>query len=461
MHPSSKSAAWVFTLTLAVSILIACAGQNVTPSSSAEKPLRHDSKRSAWATYPLGYTAAFEISAVRGPNNSVWLADYTQNVITEISTTGQTETYGAGNFVLPEPSQTPATPPADPEDVEAGPNNNIYYLASYGYGIMTASGSPTLYALGCLHISCSPEFVAPTSSTIAVTPDGSAWTSGASDPYGSAAYVVRAQGGNETLIPVSIGSRYANPPKFLALGPDGNVWYTNYSAFIGRVNVNNNSVATYPIPSPYGSSGFPGALTAGPDGNLWISHCNTPYSVLYSTARGVVSGFGVPPQVGNLCVQGEHEIFAGPNQDIYFMNGGYFITRLNVKNRQFSAYNLVPTPKSGYGGVQTGTLGADGNIWVFMDTYPDVYVFTAKDIIKTSPVKVRLQENQSTTITVKEVGFSKNYLAPTYNSCVVVTPSESSGAFTITAGNARESCYISFTDEDKNDTVYVPVTVTR
>ena len=457
-------AVWLFTMTVAVSLLIACGGQNVTPINSEGNSLRHNSNRSAWGTYPLGYTPAYEIGAVQGPNNSIWLADVAQNVITEISTAGQTSTYNAGNFVFQCCSQPPATPPAEPVDIEMGPNNTTYYLASQGgYGVMAASGSTTLYKMECFFNlpSCAyPTIYAPTSSTMAVTSDGSAWSSGSGVPYGSASYVIRAQGANETLIPVPGGSRYENPPKFFALGPDGNVWFTDVN-YLGRVNSSTNQLTTYAIP---GSSGaFAGALTAGPDGNLWISHCNEPYDILYATVGGAISSIAVPPALGNLCEQGSHEIIAGPDDDIYFATGGYSISRINVKNHQFSKYNLVPTPRSGYGGVQTAALGADRNIWVFMVSYPDVYVLIRRIQSKTTPPKVTLKVDQSTTVTVKEAGYSKDYVDTTGSSsdCVDVSPSVSSGAFTFTAGSRAGKCYVSFADESGNDSVYVQVTVKR
>ena len=62
----------------------------------------------------------------------------------------------------------------------------------------------------------------------------------------------------------------------MALGPDGNVWFTattfdvtttSFKGTIGRITPSGD-ISEYPIPTP--RSG-PAGITVGPDGNLWFT----------------------------------------------------------------------------------------------------------------------------------------------------------------------------------------------
>src|SRR5438874_1121703 len=57
-------------------------------------------------------------------------------------------------------------------------------------------------------------------------------------------------------------------PQWIAAGPDGNLWFTEYEVDqIGRITPE-GIIAEFPIP---GDNSYPLAITAGPDGNLWFT----------------------------------------------------------------------------------------------------------------------------------------------------------------------------------------------
>ncbi len=57
-------------------------------------------------------------------------------------------------------------------------------------------------------------------------------------------------------------------PTFITAGPNGNLWFTEFSNDkIGRVTPS-GTITEFPIPT---SHSVPGWITVGPDGNLWFT----------------------------------------------------------------------------------------------------------------------------------------------------------------------------------------------
>src|SRR5271165_4384704 len=186
-----------FTLLLCVTALSACGGGQPTAASesSGDMPLtssRYPSKVSTsshsvapapdatlsgkifgpqpWTDVPLGYTSSFLESATQATNANIWFADVNANLIGEISPTGVVNLYGAGQFVGVNPGSETA---AEPRDIEAGPNSTTYFLGQFqGYGVVSASGTPTLYTTAYVD---GLSYLQGTVNTMAVSPDGSAW----------------------------------------------------------------------------------------------------------------------------------------------------------------------------------------------------------------------------------------------------------------------------------------------
>src|SRR5689334_5753702 len=88
-----------------------------------------------------------------------------------------------------------------------------------------------------------------------------------------------------TIFPLPPG---AHNPDGITTGPDGALWFGTEDA-IGRMTLD-GSVTTYPLPIP-GSKGE--AITTGPDGNLWFTEFHGG-RIGRITPAGVLTEFDIP-----------------------------------------------------------------------------------------------------------------------------------------------------------------------
>lgn len=85
----------------------------------------------------------------------------------------------------------------------------------------------------------------------------------------------------------------------LALGPDGNLWYTA-GQHVGRVTLR-GAVTVFPFPPDYNAvDGTQMPIVAGPDGNLWAFAISRT-TLWRITTRGVFTPFGVTLNIGCFC----------------------------------------------------------------------------------------------------------------------------------------------------------------
>jgi hypothetical protein len=57
----------------------------------------------------------------------------------------------------------------------------------------------------------------------------------------------------------------------ITVGPDNNLWFTDTTGRIGRVNPTTDTITEYPVPV---ANSYPREITTGPDGNLWFTDSN-------------------------------------------------------------------------------------------------------------------------------------------------------------------------------------------
>src|SRR5436305_14831944 len=78
----------------------------------------------------------------------------------------------------------------------------------------------------------------------------------------------------------------------IAPGPDGNVWFTEYSANnIGRITPT-GAITEFPLPTP---NSYPNWLTSGPDGNIWFSEASHIGRI---TSNGTITEYPLPAPRG-------------------------------------------------------------------------------------------------------------------------------------------------------------------
>lgn len=130
----------------------------------------------------------------------------------------------------------------------------------------------------------------------------------------------------------------------IALGPDGNLWFTDSEANqVGRVT-SAGAVTRFPL------AGEPTSITAGPGGALWITRDNANDVVKLSTAGTIV---------GNFPISGAYPlgITAGPDGNLWFTE---FSTPKVVRMTPTGTLTEVAEP-----GQPTALVGGpDGNMWV-------------------------------------------------------------------------------------------------
>jgi len=141
-------------------------------------------------------------------------------------------------------------------------------------------------------------------------------------------------------------------------GPDGNLWFTEYTGMrIGVFNPTTRMATEFgPLQSPATS------IAAGPDGNVWFAERSLDgLSTLIGrvTPAGVITEYKATPVVGSI-----RAMTAGADGNVWFVKDGYGGPAVG---RVAPATGAVTTFSSGMSGVFTLfggiVLGGDGNIW--------------------------------------------------------------------------------------------------
>ena len=195
---------------------------------------------------PAGTITEFAISAAftspggitAGPDGNLWFAEAVANQIVRITPSGIITEY-----------RVPTTN-SSPFELTDGPDGSLWFNEYYGNQIGRITPTATTIS--------NPTTV-PADATI-TTPVGTVFPSGSTIPAG-------------TVLPTGTITEFAIPthdssPEAITAGPDGSLWFTEYSADqIGRLTPS-GTFTEFPIATV--SSG-PDTITAGADGNLWFA----------------------------------------------------------------------------------------------------------------------------------------------------------------------------------------------
>lgn len=169
--------------------------------------------------------------------------------------------------------------------------------------------------------------------------------------------------GTATVFPTS------SQPYAIAEGPDGALWFTNPVGFqIGRITTS-GSVAAYP---PGGSLNIYSAqgIAAGPDGAMWFTNFVSG-KIGRITMGGAITYFDVAGAAT--------EIIAGPDGAMWFVYPSGTIGRIDMSgNVTYFTDPAILAPK----GL---TAGSDGKLWFFNDNNLEkpsvVAMTTAGDVV--------------------------------------------------------------------------------
>ena len=151
-----------------------------------------------------------------------------------------------------------------------------------------------------------------------------------------------------TEFPLTSG--YVRPLE-IALGPDGNLWFTELTGpNIGRITPA-GTITEFPVPAN-GSFLQTGGMVAGPDGNMWFTDAGNN-SIGQITTSGVITEFPIPTASTQT-----RFITLGPDGNLWF-------SELNTDKvgRITTAGVITEFPISAGSSVQFITSGPDGNLW--------------------------------------------------------------------------------------------------
>jgi virginiamycin B lyase len=184
--------------------------------------------------------------------------------------------------------------------------------------------------------------------------DGNALTSSTISVSSSSSTIIAPSNANINIQP-TINHEFTLPtasslPIHITAAPDGNLWFTEYTANkIGRITTG-GIFTEFTIPT---ASSDTSGITTGPDGNVWFTE-TIKDKIGRVTSQGVFTEFNVP----TTGIQ-PFGIITGPDGAMWFTeNTGSKIGRVTT-NGVFTEF-AIPSPPLNFGGI---IVGPDSNLW--------------------------------------------------------------------------------------------------
>src|SRR5579883_91904 len=144
-------------------------------------------------------------------------------------------------------------------------------------------------------------------------------------------------------------------PQYITLGPDGNIWFTEFSAGqVGKITPA-GTVTEYPL----SANSRPTGITLGPDGYLWIAEY-IPARIARMNAAGAFNEYTIPTPLAE-----PWEIAAGPDGNLWFTE-----SNASKIGRITPAGVITEYPLAANSQPEGIAAGPDGNVW-FTEAYTD------------------------------------------------------------------------------------------
>ncbi|MBN1288729.1 MAG: hypothetical protein JXA49_03725 [Actinobacteria bacterium] len=153
-------------------------------------------------------------------------------------------------------------------------------------------------------------------------------------------------GGTVTEYPIPTAN---SNPGVITTGPDGALWFTEWNGNkIGKITTD-GTITEYPLPvaasRPYG-------IAAGPDGALWFTEQSTDTIGRITTEGTVTAEYPIPTATSPVCITN------GADGALWFTNNnGNVIGRITTTG----AVTEFPVPTAG--STNSIAMGQDGNLW--------------------------------------------------------------------------------------------------
>jgi len=300
-------------------------------------------------------TPNFDTSAIAaGPDGNIWFTEPDRNQVARINPTTHVITE------LPEPAGTGGL-----DSLVAAPDGFLYAIGrSSNIPSSDLPVSPLVQinpATGAMTTVFSIPDATDNPGNIAVGPDGNLWFTESND-IGKFNLTT---GAETDYTPGGLFS-----PDTIAKGPDGALWFTDgNTSEIGRIDATTDAIVEYPTPT---SGSQPYFIAAGPDGNMWFLESNygdDQVAEINPTTR-VITEFPIPIMYNNADSDARPEgIAAGPDGNVWFTeSGSNDVLQIDVHSHAITGYSL--SEFDGSEGPGPITLGPDGNLW-FLDLNGD------------------------------------------------------------------------------------------
>jgi streptogramin lyase len=256
-----------------------------------------------------------------GPDGNVWFTEHDGMGIGRLTPNG-----GLREFALPDM----------PQSITLGPDGNLWYVGSAAAGASFVPVTPVGSVMA-------PVVAEGVTELTAITPGpfGLVWGAGLTIGNMGAICNAAAAGSAE-----SVANQFyisGHPSGGIAYASDGGLWYTDADDLIGRMST--SGTVTLQIPTLTANSS-PAAITVGPDGDLWFVE-RTANNIGHVSIIGTMTEYPVPtPNAGLI------DITAGPDGNLWF-------TEQNKIGRITPQGAITEFPGSG----RSITAGPDGNLW--------------------------------------------------------------------------------------------------
>ena len=314
-------------------VAVASPAAPAVPASSARPSI-------VYFTTPTPDSRPFGITV--GPDGNLWFTESNANRVGRITPDGVITEFRLG------------TGDKQPYGIVAGADGNLWFTerTNARIGVMATDGR-------LLHEYVAPG-IDPLPSGITVAPNGDVWFT--ETGFGE---VVTDDVGR--VRPNGIVTTYrlyecACFPIGITVGPDGNLWVAEEQGVfdgdvpgtIDRVTPNGRRIDRFPLPTPAGEPAhLPAFLAPGPDGHVWFTEFAADVHRLGRVAMdGTITELPLPGPVTNSV-----GITTGPDGNLWVTQGDAGrILKVAPTGEVLAELPTHPTPAS-------ITIGPDGNLW--------------------------------------------------------------------------------------------------
>ena len=306
--------------------------------------------------FPVALTGSLSEELTLAPDGNLWFS--TRDSIDRITPSGAITA-----FPLPPGS-------AIPGGLTVGSDGNLWFTLSnesptggfataVDIGRITTAGAITEFSVPVPGFSIGPMTLAP---------DGNLWFTEAM-PSGIPPFVVYTNAEIGRVTPSGVVATFPlaygySAPRALTLGPDGNLWFTEFDGGLNDVDriTTAGEITQFPVPGGLEA----GDLTVGPDGALWFletSNGTIPQGAIGRiTTAGAITQF---PLVASPYTVAACDLTVAPDGALWFIGSPFTLGQDSVIGRittsgVLTEVQISPGPANENSVL---TVGSDGNLW--------------------------------------------------------------------------------------------------